>query len=284
MDFTTDLTTDLLHPSSWRFIDQSASGIGRSALESFAMDDTLCHLVGQGLSSPAVRTWVHGRTVVLGIQDHRLPFIGDAVALLETNGWRPIVRNSGGLAVVLDEGVLNITITLSERGRPIDIPAGYEVMLEFVRLLLPEAADRIEAYEIVGSYCPGSYDLSIGGRKFAGISQRRLRGGIAVQVYLCAEGSGSERAELIRDVYRTGLKGEQTKFDYPAIRPEVMASLTELLGKPVTVFELNTRVQQLLHALTGNVQRNLFEGEELSLYTKYLTRVVERNEKLLAGV
>ncbi|WP_040227511.1 lipoate--protein ligase family protein [Bhargavaea cecembensis] len=279
-----DLTTELLQPPSWRFIDQSVSGLGRSALESFAMDDTLCHLVGQGMSAPAVRTWVHDRTVVLGIQDHRLPFIGDAVSLLETNGWRPIVRNSGGLAVVLDPGVLNITIALTERGRPIDIPAGYEVMLEFVRLLLPEAADRIEAYEIVGSYCPGSYDLSIGGRKFAGISQRRLRGGIAVQVYLCAGGSGAERAELIRDVYETGLNGEKTKFQYPSIRPEVMASLTELLGKPVTVFELNTRVQQLLHALSGGVDRTLLEGEEVELYAKYLKRVVERNAKLLEGI
>lgn len=279
-----DQTTQLLRPPAWRFIDQSVSGIGRSALESFAMDDTLCHLVGQRKSLPVVRTWVHDRTVVLGIQDHRLPYIGDAAEFLRMNGWRPIVRNSGGLAVVLDEGVLNITIALSEKGQPIDIPAGYEVMLEFVNLLLPEAEGRIEAYEIVGSYCPGSYDLSIGGRKFAGISQRRLRGGIAVQIYLCAEGSGSERAGLIGGMYEAGLKGDVTKFQYPSIRPEVMASLTELLGAPVTVTELNSRVRRLLHALSGNVQDSLLAGEELDLYGKYLKRVVERNAKLLEGL
>ena len=82
-------------------------------------------------------------------------------------------------------------------------------------LLFPEAGDRIEAYEIVGSYCPGSYDLSIDGRKFAGISQRRLRQGIAVQVYLCVEGSGAERAELIREFYELGLARRETKFTYP---------------------------------------------------------------------
>ena len=54
---------------------------------------------------------------------------------------------------------------------------------------------EIEAREIVGSYCPGSYDLSIKGKKFAGISQRRIRKGVAVQIYLCVNGSGSERAE-----------------------------------------------------------------------------------------
>ncbi|KZE38471.1 octanoyltransferase [Bhargavaea cecembensis] len=278
-------TLNLLRQPAWRFIDQSVSGLGRSALESFAMDDTLCHVVGQRKSMPSVRTWVHDRTIVLGIQDHRLPYIEDATELLRLNGWRPIVRNSGGLAVVLDEGILNITIALSEKGRAIDIPAGYEVMLEFVRMLLPEAAGRIEAYEIVGSYCPGSYDLSIGGRKFAGISQRRLRGGIAVQIYLCVEGSGSERARLIGDMYAAGLKGEETKFEYPSIRPGVMASLSELLGAEVTVTDLNSRVRRLLHVLSsGNVRDSFIGGDEIDLYTTYLKRVVERNAKLLEGI
>ena len=173
-----------LHIPEWRFVDESMTTRTRSALESFAADDTLCHLVGQQMSSPTVRTWVHNQTVVLGIQDHRLPHIAEAISTLENAGYNAIVRNSGGLAVVLDEGVLNISIVLSEHDSSIDIPAGYEVMLAFVRMLFPEAGDRIEAYEIVGSYCPGSYDLSIDGRKFAGISQRRLRQGIAVQVYL----------------------------------------------------------------------------------------------------
>ena len=87
------------------------------------------------------------------------------------------MRNSGGLAVVLDEGVLNVSIILPEAKYLIDIPTGYEVMLAFVELLFPEADGKIEAYEIIGSYCPGSYDLSIDGKKFAGISQRKIASG-----------------------------------------------------------------------------------------------------------
>ena len=79
--------------------------------------------------------------------------------------------------------------------------------------------DEIEAREIVGSYCPGSYDLSIDGKKFAGISQRRLKKGVAVQIYLCVNGSGSERAEMIRRFYELSKKGEETKFAYPQIVP-----------------------------------------------------------------
>lgn len=271
-----------LHLPEWRFIDESMTARTRSVFESFAADDMLCQLVGQLQSSPTVRTWVHNRTVVLGIQDHRLPHIEEATTMLEQSGYQAIVRNSGGLAVVLDEGVLNISIVLSEQRSSIDIPEGYELMLAFVQLLFPEAGKRIKAYEIEGSYCPGSYDLSIDGRKFAGISQRRLRQGIAVQVYLCVEGSGSERAELIRDFYDRGLQGERTKFTYPAIKPEVMASLSELLELPLTVSEVVIRIQLLLRQLADNVDMGGIKPEEIELYSFYLNRVVERNQKMLA--
>lgn len=266
---------------AWRFIDESISARNRSALESFAADDTLCHLVGQKQTIPTVRTWVHDETVVLGIQDHRLPYLSEAIVRLEKAGYQSIVRNSGGLAVVLDKGILNISMLLSEQDTAIDISTGYEIMLEFVRMLFPEAGDRIEAYEVVGSYCPGSYDLSMDGKKFAGISQRRLRKGIAVQVYLCVEGSGSERAGLIRDLYEIGLQGEETKFIYPDIKPEVMASLEELLGMPLTVSDVVIRVQSLLQLLGEGMQVGGFNEEELELYTFYLERVFKRNQKML---
>lgn len=271
-----------LRVPEWRFIDESISARSRSALESFAADDTLCHLVGQQMSRPTVRTWVHDETVVLGIQDHRLPYIGEATAHLESKGYQSIVRNSGGLAVVLDSGVLNVSILLSEKDTSIDISTGYDVMLAFIRMLFPEAGERIEAYEIVGSYCPGSYDLSIDGKKFAGISQRRLRQGIAVQIYLCVEGSGSKRAELIRDMYEIGLKDEETKFVYPVIRPEVMASLEELLGVSLTVSDVVIRIQTLLKKISENVKLESFQTEEMDLYSFYLNRVLERNKKMLS--
>ncbi|MGI2327784.1 lipoate--protein ligase family protein [Planococcus sp. YIM B11945] len=261
--------------TEWRFWDQSLSAKNRSALESFAADDTLCELVGSGRSLPTVRTWVHDDTVVLGIQDHRLPHVEAGMELLKERGYQPIVRNSGGLAVVLDAGVLNISLVLSEKESTIDISAGYDLMLELVRALFPEAP--IEAYEIVGSYCPGSYDLSIGGQKFAGISQRRIRRGVAVQIYLCIEGSGAKRAELIRDFYETALKDEETKFSYPEIKPEVMASLSELLNRTITVPE----VVLDLYGLINMPPPQPLLPEETELYAFYLNRVVERNQKML---
>jgi len=275
---------ELFMNKEWRFWDQSMSGRTRSALESFAADDMLCELVGKGESLPTIRTWVHEDTVVLGIQDHRLPHIAAGRNVIEAHGYQSIVRNSGGLAVVLDGGVLNLSIVVSEQNSAIDIHAGYDIMVEFVRHLFPQIADRIEAYEIVGSYCPGSYDLSVDGKKFAGISQRRLRHGIAVQIYLCIEGSGEERAALIRDFYEAGLQGEETKFVYPVIKPEVMASVSEIIGEHVTVQDTVIHVQRLMNHIMHNVHMQSLQPSETDLYMYYLTRVVERNQKMLAKV
>lgn len=271
-----------LQQSVWRFWDQSISGIGHSPLESFAADDTLCHLVGQGQSPATIRTWVHDQSVVLGIQDHRLPHIQEGMALLKKRGFEPIIRNSGGLAVVLDPGVLNISLVLSEREEKIDINTGYEIMVTLIKRLFPQVADKIEAYEIVGSYCPGSYDLSIAGKKFAGISQRRLRQGIAIQIYLCIEGSGVERAMLVRDFYEVSLQGEKTKFQYPIIKPEVMASLNELLDESLTVQQTVLTLHQLLISLSDEMKIGTLRTDEMELYTFYLKRVLERNQSMLS--
>ncbi|MCS5501964.1 lipoate--protein ligase family protein [Lysinibacillus sp. A4] len=271
----------ILQQPIWRYYDQSISAKQRSPLESFATDDTLCQLVGQLMSPPTIRTWVHEASVVLGIQDHRLPYVQQGMELLESRGYHPIVRNSGGLAVVLDEGILNISIVLSEQKESLSINDGYDVMVDLVKGLFPEIAEKIEAYEIVGSYCPGSYDLSIDGKKFAGISQRRLRQGVAVQIYLCIEGSGSQRAALIRDFYEASLQQEETKFAYPQIVPEVMASLSELIDPHLTVEAVVIRLQQLLNQWAEEVRPQSFYDEELTLYGFYLQRVFERNTKML---
>ncbi|MCG8396337.1 lipoyl-[GcvH]:protein N-lipoyltransferase [Bacillus atrophaeus] len=275
---------DLLMQPKWRIIDQSSLGPYFDAKQSFAMDDTLCASVGKGLSPATARSWVHHQTIVLGIQDTRLPYLEDGVRLLENEGYRVIVRNSGGLAVVLDEGVLNISLIFEDQKKGIDIDRGYEAMVELMKRMLKSYEAKIEAYEIEGSYCPGSYDLSIGGKKFAGISQRRLRGGVAVQIYLCADKSGSERADLIRRFYQAALKDKSNdvKGVYPDIRPETMASLSELLQTDITVQDLMLSLLTELKQLGSHLySAGLTIDEELE-FEKNLVRMVERNEKVFS--
>jgi octanoyl-[GcvH]:protein N-octanoyltransferase len=270
----------LLKQDQWRLIDQSSMGPMFHPLQSFAMDDTLCTSVGASLSPPTVRTWVHHQTIVLGIQDTRLPHLEQGLAFIDEQGYRYMVRNSGGLAVVLDEGVLNISIIFPDSEKGIDINRGYDAMFQLIQLLFPETEDPIEAKEIIGSYCPGSYDLSIRDRKFAGISQRRLRNGVAVQVYLCVSGSGENRAALIRNFYEKAKQNEPTKFTYPEIKPEVMASLSELLNKNLTIQDVMLRLLNTLNKQAGHLYASQLQGNETDMYENYYLRVVDRNDKV----
>lgn len=275
---------NLLYQDEWRVIDQSAVGIHTSALQSFGMDDTLCASVGSGLTPATARAWVHHQTVVLGTQDTKLPFLAEGLSFLEEQGYQYIVRNSGGLAVVLDEGVLNLSLILPEQEKGIDINRGYDAMFLLVKEMFADYGQRIVAKEIVGSYCPGSYDLSIDGKKFAGISQRRLRRGVAVQIYLCVNGSGSERAELIRGFYAQAKRDAETKFQYPEIDKHVMASLSELLQNDFTVEDVMFRFLKALKGYSGHLYSGSLNDEEWPIFEGYYERVVERNDKVLRDV
>src|SRR5690606_21822603 len=157
-----------------------------------------------------------------------------------------------------------------------DIDSGYEAMYKLVQDMFADLTDQIKAGEIVGSYCPGSYDLSINGKKFAGISQRRVKKGVAVQIYLCVTGSGSRRAEIIRKFYEQSIQQENTKFNYPDVKPEVMASLNELLGTKLTINECMLRFLQVLQKVSkGKFYSSELQGEEIQLYAHYYTRVIE---------
>ncbi|MEH7379463.1 lipoate--protein ligase family protein [Bacillus sp. JJ1533] len=275
------MTESLLHQPSWRIIDQSSLGYQFDALQSFAIDDTLCAFVGKGESPATARSWVHHQTIVLGIQDTKLPFLDEGIELLQSMGYRVIVRNSGGLAVVLDEGVLNISLIFPETEKGIDINRGYDTMLELIRKMLDGYEVDIVAREIVGSYCPGSYDLSIAGKKFAGISQRRLRNGVAVQIYLGVTGSGSERAEIIRRFYEAGLQGAETKFVYPNVMPETMASLAELIDPNITVQTVMLLLLQTLQKESEHIFASQLSADEMPLFEQNFLRVLNRNEKAL---
>jgi len=273
----------LLQQKAWRIIDQSSLGPMFDALQSFAADDTLCTSVGAGTSPATARAWVHHQTVVLGTQDTKLPFLQDGLRVLENAGYRYIVRNSGGLAVLLDEGVLNLSLIFPDTEKGIDIDRGYDAVWKLVQLMFHDYPEEIEAREIIGSYCPGSYDLSIRGKKFAGISQRRIKNGVAVQIYIGVTGSGAERAELIRKFYQAGKKDVVTKWEYPEIRPEVMASLAELIDPALSMTKVMTRFFTALKTVSETLYMSQLEGEEIELYQYYLKRVTERNEKLLAA-
>lgn len=272
-----DLASKYFNAADWRYIDHSS---GLAPMQSFAFDDTFSESVGKDLSCSVVRTWVHQHTVILGIHDSRLPYLQDGIRYLtEERGYNAIVRNSGGLGVVLDQGVLNISLIFKGK-HDITIDEAFSVMYLLIAKMFEDEDIEIATHEIERSYCPGKFDLSINGRKFAGISQRRVRGGIAVQIYLCVEGDGSERAEMMQSFYERALKGEETKFTYPNIEPSYMASLETLLNKKITVQDVMFQLLYAIKDLGGRLNMELITEEEWQLYEGYFEKMIERNAKI----
>lgn len=268
----------IIQMNKFDWLNESVPVAKRSALTSFAMDDVLSEAVGkEAVQAAALHSWAHHPTVVVGIQDQRLPYFKDAVRFLKEAGYDVVMRNSGGLAVVLDEGVYNLSLLINV---PLGINEGYELMQHLIEQMFDDLTQDIVAKEIPQSYCPGSYDLSIAGKKFAGISQRRANGAIAVQIYLSIEGDQAKRAHLIRDFYAIGRRGEETRLKYPEVDSRVMGTLTELLATPLSLAAVNERLLTTLNQRGYQRSERILTTFEQERYQVFEERLAKRNEQI----
>ncbi|WP_209703653.1 lipoate--protein ligase family protein [Cohnella lubricantis] len=200
------------------------------ALYPFALDEWLGRCAGEG--GPAVcHLWRHPSALILGSRDSRLPGAAAAAQQLEADGYDVVVRHSGGAAVPLDTGVLNVSLILPKTSSSLsDFREDFEKMYTLIREALAGTGRRVDKGEIAGAYCPGDYDLSIDGLKFCGIAQRRQARATIVQAFIVAEGSGQARARLVRAFYEEAASGIAKPEDYPLVTEDSTASLGELLG------------------------------------------------------
>lgn len=180
--------------------DTSARTLVGDILIPFAYDELMCRKVGEG-AAPVAHVWRHEKALVLGLRDRRLPMAELGIRWLSAQGYQVGVRNSGGAAVPLDPGVLNVSLILPNAvGKP-NFRAGFERMRQLITETLQRFGVDIEAGEVAGSYCPGDFDLSIDGRKFCGISQRRQQHAYVVQAFVVVEGHAERRAQMVRMFY-----------------------------------------------------------------------------------
>ncbi|MFU1795122.1 biotin/lipoate A/B protein ligase family protein [Paenibacillus azoreducens] len=215
--------------SSMLILDRMNPDPQQDALYPFALDELLCKETGKG-GPPLCHIWRHPRSFIIGLRDSRLPGAAKACAWLESLGYKTAIRNSGGAAVPLDLGVVNLSLILPKQGAGDERFRGdFERMYDLIRAALAHTGVSVDKGEIAGAYCPGDFDLSIGGRKFCGIAQRRQANAFVVQAFVIADGSGQERAGLVREFYDRAGKGAETG-DFPQVESSSTASLAELAG------------------------------------------------------
>ncbi len=205
---------------------------------SFAVDEHL----GEGEGQALARLWRHGPSLVPGMRDMRLPGAEEAVSHFRSLGYEVHLRSSGGRLVVLDEGVLNVAIAFSGGELP-TVEDGFRLMADTLSRALAGLGVACAVGEVAGSICAGRYDLSLDGRKIAGLSQRRRRTFALIHAFLLVEGTGQGREEIARAFYDLAGAAPQD-----GVRQGSMAALAEVL-RDVTLAAAAEALQAALEAL-----------------------------------
>ncbi|OCT14994.1 hypothetical protein A8709_12790 [Paenibacillus pectinilyticus] len=231
-------------PTTLRILDRSSETESKPILYAFALEELLCRAIGKTVP-PILHIWRHPRAFVMGLRDSRLPHAAMANEWLQSQGYDTAVRNSGGAAVPLDLGVVNISLLLPKEAGDMEHRKDFNLMVSLIRDVMAQVTDRIDQGEILGSFCPGEFDLSIGGRKFCGIAQRRQQHAISVQAFLIVEGRGEEKAALARGFYERAAQSAPG-HDYPEVVQESMSSLSECLQLPLTAEQFVNQLHEVM--------------------------------------
>lgn len=280
---TTTDNKDFLANHSYELYEAATMPFANQTISHFALTDSLLRYAGK-YQKNILHFWPTSNLVILGMMDTKLPYFKDALAVIEQYAKPYIVRNSGGLAVVGDDGVLNFSLILPEDPQQkMAINTGYDYMLQLINDSLKQYGKTSQAYEIKDSYCPGDYDLSIDGKKFAGISQRRLKNGVAIMIYISVNGDQAKRAELIRDFYQAGLKGETVKWHFPKVDPAAMATLEDLLHISLTVDEMKKLILDTLLKKNNTIAPGEYSQEVLTDYNEGFEKMIRRNQQMLGN-
>ncbi|AYW46957.1 lipoate--protein ligase [Tetragenococcus osmophilus] len=248
-----------------------------TAMTPFALTDVLTETAGKN-QKKLLHFWQFEQAFILGMKDARVNDLSKGVKVIRENHYEPVIRNAGGLGVISDEGVLNISWIFPKE--EISIDRSYQKMLALIQKAFPELT--INAYEIPHSYCPGKFDLSVGGKKIAGIAQRRVKEGIAVMMYLSVFGDQQQRSEIVRAFYQESLGNDYGKNGYPEVWPSTMTTLSNVLDRPLTIQETKNRFLQALgiDETAQNALNWIKEKKQMNQFEKKIRNMQQRNKQL----
>lgn len=269
-----------------KIVNFGAKPFAGEALLPFAYDEIQTRRTGDG-DDPVLHIWRHQRAFILGLRDWKLPYAERAVQWLESLGYKAAVRHSGGAAVPLDAGVLNISLIVPKMTKRINFHEEFEAFYLWMDDVFQSLGIQITKGEIAGSYCPGDYDLSIDGIKFCGIAQRRQTKASVIQAFLNVEGSGWDRASLVKQFYEIAVSdslGSNAPTDSQQITscPNIIESSICSLHEAAAI----PSVSQVEEALVESVQKGIasvsfeqadYENDEVTemadkLFKRYRSR------------
>lgn len=143
-------------------------------LEGVARDAILGNAVANG-AAPTFRFWQNRRSLAVSRQDLQLPNFASAAAQMNAAGWPVVARESGGSAIPLGPGILNISLVMPRSlvaatpGYGMDTV--YHLLCEPIRQALASIELPTEFGSVPGAFCDGRFNLVAAGKKIAGTAQ-----------------------------------------------------------------------------------------------------------------
>lgn len=271
------MTTDITHKkfNEGKFLLYDATNMPypeNKHFTHFALTDALIIYAGKH-NQPILHFWQTPPLAILGMMDTKIGHFQKALPVFDHHQHDYMLRNSGGLGIISDPGVLNVSLIYPSKNNQLSIDEGYNFMLDFMReTFYPHYLREINPGEISESYCFGDYDLSIDGRKIAGIAQRRIQDGVAIMMYVSVNGDQEKRAKLMRDFYEVGRDGSEPEGRYPDVNPAVMTTLAD-------VYEEELSVAQVKEWMLGHfsLEDGLYKEEIDQDYQVALKKMNRRN-------
>jgi octanoyl-[GcvH]:protein N-octanoyltransferase len=186
-----------------------------------------------------LRLWrTHPSLVVTPLLAQRAGFASAAEASA-ARGRPVVVRRTGGGPVPQTAGTLNVSLAYATaRDQAPGIDAAFRQFADALLAALQACEIAADVGEIEGSCCPGRYDIAIGGRKIAGIAQRRRQGSkdgqllaaVLVHAMVWVEGTLDPEVDLLERFLDEA--GAPTRF-----RRDAMGTLQAISGISADRFE-----------------------------------------------
>jgi octanoyl-[GcvH]:protein N-octanoyltransferase len=136
--------------------------------------------VGRGEIRPLVRIWRSALAPGIGVSRRDVASEQGEQALdkLKHDGWDVVVRTTGGTAVPQGPGVVHLSYLFPREHRKVTTDAYYRLLCLPLIDWLGTLGLKATTGALAGSYCDGTYNILVGGKKLVGTAQA-WRGGLA---------------------------------------------------------------------------------------------------------
>ena len=155
----------------WRILDDRDFTTAEAGV---VRDVDLGRAVANG-AAPTFRLWENYPALVVSRHDMRLPHIASVVEQLGNAGWPVLARETGGSAVAMGPGMLNLSLVLPRSlvtgasGYAMDTV--YHLLCEPIQQALLTLGIPTQFASVPGAFCDGRFNLVAGGKKIAGTAQ-----------------------------------------------------------------------------------------------------------------